>query len=426
MGLLCLFFRASGHHINNDTPLKIGDHVPDITIQNILFNSSRSVKISDYKGKILVLDFWATWCSSCISHFPEMYALQNKIPNQLQILLVNCKSTRDSETNIEAFFEKRKIYYHFPTVILDTVLEAMFPHHSIPHYVWIKDNVLIAVTYADELNEANVMKALREPKAHLPEKTYIPYDLSKSFFNGSNSSGSADYLYRSYFGKYKDGLHAISGFSFVNDTLVDRIGVMNGSRIQLVKFAFPEFAEFKSDRIIFNVARKTDFSGDSSSTAWRSRNCFCYESSFPPCDRNLALSLMQGDIHKYLRIKIDTVGAERDCYVLTLADKKRLVPIPPNTHPETNINEHTGAAVYFINSSLHALLLKMEDIYHVPFIDETAGIERVSLNLPPDLLAEKSLSESLYKQGFRLTKEKRKIKLLVISDDIAKAGYLNQ
>ncbi|BAU51900.1 Thiol-disulfide oxidoreductase ResA [Mucilaginibacter gotjawali] len=426
MALLCLFFRASGHNINNNHFLKIGDHVPDITIQNMLFNSSRSVKISDYKGKILVLDFWATWCSSCISHFPEMYALQKKIPDQLQILLVNCKSTRDSETNIKAFFEKRKAYYHFPTVVMDTALEAMFPHHSIPHYVWIKDNVLIAVTYADELNEANVIKALSEPKVHLPEKTFIPYDLSRPYFNSSDSSGSADYLYRSYLGIYKDGLHAISGFSFVNDTLINRIDVMNASRIQLIKFAFPAFAEFKSDRIILNVARKTDFSADSSSTAWRSRNCFCYESSFPPCERSLALSIMQGDIRKYLRVKIDTVEAEQGCHILSVADRNRLVHIPPNTHPETNINEHTGAAVYFINSSLHAFMLKMEDIYRVLFIDETAGIERVSLNLPPDLLDEKSLSESLYKQGFKLTKGKRKIKLLVISDDISKAGCLNQ
>ena len=426
MVLLCLFFRTSGQNINSNQTLKIGDYIPDITIQNMLFNSPGSVKISDYMGKILILDFWATWCSSCISHFPEMYALQKKIPGQLQILMVNCRSTRDSEPKVRDFFEKRKAYYHFPTVVMDTILETMFPHHSIPHYVWIKDNVLIAVTYADELNESNVMKALSEPKVHLTEKTYIPYDLTKSFFNNSDSSGSANYLYSSYLGRYKDGLHAVSGFSFVNDTLINRIGVMNGSRIQLVKFAFPEFAEFKSDRIILNVARKTDFSADSSSTAWCSGNCFCYESSFPPCDRNLALSLMQVDILKYLRIRIDTVLAERDCFVLTLADRNRLVPIAPNTHPETNINEHTGAAAYFINSSLHAFLLKMEDIYHVPFINETAGIERVSLNLPPDLLNEKSLSASLFKQGFRLTMEKRKIKLLVISDGISKAGYLNQ
>jgi thiol-disulfide isomerase/thioredoxin len=428
MGLLCFFLRASGQNINNIHTLKIGDHVPDITIQNILFNNSNSAKISDYKGKILILDFWATWCSSCISHFPEMYALQKKIPDQLQVLLVNCKSTRDSETRIRAFFEKRKAYYNFPTVVMDTALEAMFPHHSIPHYVWIRDNVLIAVTYPDELNEANVLKALSEPRISLPEKTFIAYDMSGSYFNSRDSSGSSDYLYKSYLGKYQDGLHAISGFSFVNDTLIliDRIDVMNGSRIQLIKFAFPEFAEFKSDRIILNVADKTDFSGDSSSTVWRSSNCFCYESSFPPCAKNVAISLMQGDIAKYLQVKIDTVEAERDCYILSLADRKRLVNISPDTHPESNINEHTGALVYFTNSSLHAFMLKMEEIYQVPFIDETAGIERVTLNLPPDISSEKSLADSLYKQGFKLTKGKRKIKLLVIADYISKAGYLNQ
>jgi thiol-disulfide isomerase/thioredoxin len=426
MGLLCFFLRASGQNINNLRTLKIGDHLPDIAIQNILFNSSRSVKISDYKGKILILDFWATWCSSCISHFPEMYALQKKIPDRLQVLLVNCKSTRDNETKIRAFFEKRKAYYNFPTAVMDTALDAMFPHHSIPHYVWIRDNVLIAITYPGELTEANVLKALSEPKINLPEKTFIPYDLSRSYFTSRDSSGSTDHLYSSYLGKYQDGLHAISGFSFVNDTLIDRIDVMNGSRIQLIKFAFPEFAEFKSDRTLLNVASKTDFSEDSSSTTWRSRNCFCYESSFPPCERNVALSLMQSDIRKYLQVKIDTVERQRDCYILSLANRNRLVNIPPDTHPETNINDQTGAPVFFINSSIHAFMLKMEAIYRVPFIDETTGIERITLNLPSNISSEKALAESLFKQGFRLTKGKRKIKLLVIADYISKAGYLNQ
>jgi thiol-disulfide isomerase/thioredoxin len=416
MGLLCLFFTASAHPINKVKPLKIGDQVPDILVANLLNYSDGSLKLNAFKNKILILDFWATWCSSCIRNFPKMYALQKEMPEQLQILLVNCKSTRDNEEKIKAFFDKRKAFYQFPVAFNDTMLEALFPHHTIPHYVWIKNNTVIAITDASELSESNIRKMLKGDGA-LHEKNYIKFDNRHLLFLDGNGGTSPSILFRSTLPAYKDGLQNFAGFAFNDEERVTRIDVLNAPRILLVKFAYPEFAATGSDRIILKVLDPTIFSADSSSMKWRVANCFSYEALFSARSRARALVLMQADIQRFLSVRIDTVSLEADCMVLSVADSSKIVKPPKGVHPESNINDETGAPVYFTNYSLSIVLHRLEDLYRIPFINDGPKFQQVTLQLPGKLTDEQALKDSLKEQGFSLVHARRTIKYLVISDE---------
>lgn len=46
--------------------LTVGDVMPDITFNNLVNYKSSSAKLSDFKGKLVILDFWATTCLSLI------------------------------------------------------------------------------------------------------------------------------------------------------------------------------------------------------------------------------------------------------------------------------------------------------------------------------------------------------------------------
>ncbi|MGB4400563.1 MAG: TlpA disulfide reductase family protein, partial [Daejeonella sp.] len=86
MATLCLFL--SNTALAQTAALKIGDKVPDVTINNISNYKSTSAKLSDFKGKLLILDFWATWCAPCIAMIPKMDSLEKAFEGKVAFLSV--------------------------------------------------------------------------------------------------------------------------------------------------------------------------------------------------------------------------------------------------------------------------------------------------------------------------------------------------
>ena len=69
--------------------LKVGDKVPDITFTNLINFHDKTARLSDFKGKLLILDFWNSKCSPCIASWPKLLELQKEYHEEIQIVLVN-------------------------------------------------------------------------------------------------------------------------------------------------------------------------------------------------------------------------------------------------------------------------------------------------------------------------------------------------
>ena len=71
-------------------------------------SGGRQRKMSEWQGKILLINFWATWCPPCVSEMPELVALQNDLASKnLQVIGIGI----DSPSNIREFAEKHQISY---------------------------------------------------------------------------------------------------------------------------------------------------------------------------------------------------------------------------------------------------------------------------------------------------------------------------
>lgn len=85
--------------------------VPDFTLKNL---DGEEVKLSDYKGKIVLINFWATWCPPCDREMPHLEKLYNEYKDELVILAVD---VQESKKTVKKYVEKKGLT--FP-VLLDT------------------------------------------------------------------------------------------------------------------------------------------------------------------------------------------------------------------------------------------------------------------------------------------------------------------
>lgn len=60
----------------------------------------RPVRLSDYRGKVVLINFWTTWCTACVSEMPELIALQKEHGNNLVILGISLDAVPDEHGGI--------------------------------------------------------------------------------------------------------------------------------------------------------------------------------------------------------------------------------------------------------------------------------------------------------------------------------------
>lgn len=82
-------------------PRMIGSKAPDFTVTD----SDRTVSLHDLHGKIVVLNFWTSWCAPCVEEMPSLVQLQKRMP-QIAVLAV---STDQDESEYHKFLIRYQI-----------------------------------------------------------------------------------------------------------------------------------------------------------------------------------------------------------------------------------------------------------------------------------------------------------------------------
>lgn len=156
--------------------LQIGDKLPANfwTIERQIMVQGQALgqqNLQPFKGRAMLLDFWASWCSACLKQFPKMNQLQAQFGKNLQILLVNSYS-KDSLALLQSFLQKQEAPFRLPILAYDQAMANLFPVNSLPHYIWVgADGRIKAITTADALTVANLQRLIAGLELNLALKT---------------------------------------------------------------------------------------------------------------------------------------------------------------------------------------------------------------------------------------------------------------
>jgi peroxiredoxin len=138
----------------SNSQIRPGNSAPNFTLKDA---SGNNVSLSNFKGKVVYITFWGTWCGSCINSLPKYLALQKKFKSQKDIvfLYVSLESSQENINKWKTFIKEKS----FTGVHL--VADKQFRNEELAAY-----KLNFAPTYVLIDKEGKIVS----PRANGPEK----------------------------------------------------------------------------------------------------------------------------------------------------------------------------------------------------------------------------------------------------------------
>ena len=108
--------------------VEIGKTAPNFTLKDM---HGKNVSLLDYKGKVVVLEFWATWCPPCRVSVPELLDLSNKYPDEDFVLVsISVDEGRNAVESVSRFAKENGITYQI--LLADDQVKRSYGIISVP------------------------------------------------------------------------------------------------------------------------------------------------------------------------------------------------------------------------------------------------------------------------------------------------------
>jgi thiol-disulfide isomerase/thioredoxin len=116
--------------------MKVGLPAPDFVLNDL---AGKPVRLSDLKGKVVLIEFWTTWCPPCKMAIPELNALQRKYMDREFVIL--SISTDEDISTVRSYVEENDV--RFPVLFDDKNVNVSYRIYTIPTVVVVDENGLV-------------------------------------------------------------------------------------------------------------------------------------------------------------------------------------------------------------------------------------------------------------------------------------------
>lgn len=372
--------------------LQVGDSPPPLTLESLLQAPRGSeVSWSGLKGKVVVLEFWATWCIPCIRAMPHLNELADSFKDEaVQFIAI----TDEKESTVAAFLKKRPIHAWIG-LNADKSLFSRYNVTGIPYTVIVDQRGKIAaITNPLELTSTHLKDLLTGRQLTLPP----PPQRSGFSFRPGTLPGAGEKEQPLFHILIRPSENLDTGwggsggkFTFIGSTAMNMICAAYGvsEARTMIKSDLPEG---RFDAVV-NVPAKQDDSGKT----WLRQ---ILESTFD------------------LRIRRETI--EMEALVLTVTNPK-----PEHltvSSPTSGSSSHSDAAagrMQSMNMPIRGLVASLEGLLKKPVIDETGLTNRYDWELQweaktSDRLDTDALLKAIRNQlGLGIITAKRSVEVIV-------------
>ncbi|MEN1934122.1 redoxin domain-containing protein [Paenibacillus sp. 102] len=142
--------------------IEVGKNAPDFELSKL---DGTKVKLSDLKGKKVILNFWATWCGPCQKEMPDMEAFYKKHKDDVEILAVNYTVSEgaNGEEKVKKFAEEKGVT--FP-ILLDKDINVTTTYKviTIPTSYFVDTKGVIQDKFIGPMTQKEMAKRIEKLK----------------------------------------------------------------------------------------------------------------------------------------------------------------------------------------------------------------------------------------------------------------------
>jgi thiol-disulfide isomerase/thioredoxin len=144
--------------------LAVGDVAPAFDVPSL--DASRQIKLEDFRGKYVLVDFWATWCGPCVAEIPHLKEAHEAFANDDRVVFVSLSLDNKADTALK-FVEKQQMTW--PQGFLGEWSKATLPNdygvRGIPS-VWLigPDGKIVARDLRGATVKTAIQAAISQPK----------------------------------------------------------------------------------------------------------------------------------------------------------------------------------------------------------------------------------------------------------------------
>jgi thiol-disulfide isomerase/thioredoxin len=430
--LLCLYTSLLlGSFSVHSQALTLGDSLPPALWQTPLpaINHHReTLTLGEFNEPLILLDFWATWCSPCIAMLPRQDSLQKQFADRLRILPVTYQSREEVSGFLKKYAQRKGLHLETPEVVDDEVLNSVFPHATLPHYVWVKNGIVKAITGHEDVNARQIAGMLNEEaltmktKSQVPPLGYSPAKVTLTEFLAHNRPDLlAGFGFRSVLSGYIPGLASQVSVTRPADGFpAYRFTFTNVPLLRLFQFAYGEGTSFTNLSSILletpDSARVMQPHSVTDFMEWNLKHAWCYELVLPDA--------FSGDGFEMLRKQLALLFPQYE-----VAIENRSLPVlalqrepehPLAVAPDTTFSESYDGFTYAFSGTASRFVKTLNGIYLAGIsetvVDLTGSSQTIALRLEANLSKVSELDKALRPHGLRLSKTTASIPALIIKD----------
>lgn len=369
--------------------LKVGDNLPNYQLKSVVNYKTDSFNFKDAKGKILIIEFWGTWCSPCIPALQHLDEIKNKYPNDVFVVGIS----DDSKERLTKFLTKRSVSVPLASE-KDTKFNGLFSFNMVPHTIVAdKNGKIIAITSPNEVTEDKIKEIIGGKIANFKLKEEKEFDSKIDYFEADESTD-----YSVIQKAFIQGFPSFStrGKGSFKDR---RISCINLSPSSILQLAFKK--SFESTIVNLPKERQT----------YTPENLYCFDIIVKNSDKENLYKIMQTEATKLFGIKANIEKRLVDVYVL----RKVADILKESTKKETS-GGSSGRGIKAEYVEIDFLVSFLANELQKPVVDETNLKDKYDINFEFASEDPTSLKKVLESLGLKISKEKREVEMLVINE----------